>query len=104
MNYASRIEKQLDKQDKTTSFLGEVQSNVNCYFLSRLDDTYKKLQKAASLITSNDSEDHALLLTAIRRAINSVADYFYPPEAGEVTCLDGNKRLMGKEQYLNRLH
>ncbi|MCI5164685.1 MAG: hypothetical protein D3903_01015 [Candidatus Electrothrix sp. GM3_4] len=103
-NYASRIEKQLELQNNTISFLGEIQNNVNNYFAIISEETFSKLKKALSLIGSDDIEDHALLLTSIRRAIASVADFFYPPQKGEVECCDGIKRMMGKDQYLNRLH
>jgi|CXWL01.1.fsa_nt_gi hypothetical protein len=103
LNYASRIEKQIEMQEKTNSFLSDVQNKVNCYFSTRSEDTYRKLQKATNLVESTNPEDSAFLLTAIRRAINSVADYFYPPEKGEVICIDGVSRKMGDDQYLNRL-
>jgi len=103
-NYASRIEKQLDSKRMTNNFLSNVQDIVNSYFASRSNDTYVKLQKAASLIESENIEDSALLLTSIRRAINAVADYFYPVPENDVKCVDGKIRKMGKDQYLNRLY
>lgn len=103
LNYASRIEKQLNSQVVTTLFLGEVQTYVNLYFSNRSDETFRKLNKSLNLIGSKSPEDHALLLTSVRRAINCVADYFYPPASGEVVCSDGVSRKMGKDQYLNRL-
>lgn len=72
LNYASSTEKQLDAQENQISFLNEVQNQVNSYFASRSEETYKKSLKATSLLESPDSEDNALLLTAIRRAINSL--------------------------------
>ena len=59
--------------------------------------------KAAQLANSRDPEDAALLLTSLRRAINAVADYFYPPRDGDVVCRDGKSRKMGRDQYMNRL-
>lgn len=104
LNYASRLEKQIKSQEKPTQFLSEVQNVVNNYFSTHSDETYRKLQKASGLIDSTNIEDSALLLTSVRRAINAVADYFYPPVKGEVECSDGVERAMGNEQYLNRLH
>lgn len=103
-NYASSIEKQLDSQRKTNSFLSDTQNSVNNYFASRSKDVFNKLQKAASLIDSRSEEDRALLLTSIRRCIKSTANYFYPPSKKEINCSDGVKRKMGDEQYLNRLY
>ena len=104
LNYASRIEYQLSAQKGTESFLMSVQNEVNNYFFARSEDTYKKLRKATDLLSSGSSEDCALLLTSIRRAIHSAADFFYPPVENDVMCVDGKTRKMGKEQYLNRLH
>lgn len=104
LNFASRVEHQLANQKKADSFLMGVQNEVNSYFSSRSEDTYKKLTKATDLLGSKSSEDNALLLTSIRRAINSAADYFYPPVSDDVVCVDGKVRKMGNEQYLNRLH
>lgn len=103
-NYASRIEHQLEGQRKADSFLMNIQNEVNTYFLSRSENTYKKLRKATDLLGSKNSEDNALLLASIRRAIHSAVDYFYPPSSEEVVCADGKVRKMGNEQYLNRLH
>lgn len=104
LNYASTIEHQLSSQKEADSFLMRVQNEVNTYFLSRSEDTYQKLIKATDLLGGTNTEDNALLLTSIRRAIHSAADYFYPPVNSEVVCVDGKKRRMGNDQYLNRLH
>ncbi len=104
LNYASRVEKQLKTQKKTDSFLSDVQNVVNNYFSAHSEETYRKLQKASNLVNSTNAEDFALLLTSVRRAIKAVADYFHSPEKGKVECSDGDERLMGNEQYLNRLH
>ena len=102
-NYVSRVEKQIKAQTKPCSFLGDVQNVVNNFFSLHSDETYRKLQKASSLVDSNSSEDYALLLTSVRRAIKAVADYFYPPQDGVVKCFDGKDRLMDDDKYLNRL-
>lgn len=103
LNYASKIEHQLTAQKEADSFLMQVQNEVNTYFSSRSEDTYTKLIKATDLLYSKNSEDHALLLTSIRRAIHSVANYFYPPVNEEVMGLDGKFHKMGDDQYINRL-
>ncbi len=102
-NYAVTVEKQLQAQQKPEMFLLEVQREVNNYFNARCDDVYTKLQKAAELADSASSEDHALLLTAVRRAMKAAADYFYPPPDNPVVCSDGKERKLGDDQYLNRL-
>lgn len=104
LNYASRVEKQLDAQEKTGNFLSDVQNSVNSYFSSRSEDAYKKLQKVCNLLELKEPDDNTFLLLAVRRAFKSVADYFYPPEKGDIVCSDGETRKMGNEQYLNRLH
>lgn len=103
LNYAIRIEKQLLAQSKSQSFLLQTQNDVNNYFKAHSDDVYTKLQKAAQLVDSNDPEDLSLLLTEVRRAIKAVADFFYPPNSEPVKCMDGNERILGNDQYLNRI-
>ncbi|RII25142.1 MAG: hypothetical protein CXR31_14730 [Geobacter sp.] len=104
LNYAIRIERQLQAQSKSKSFLDQIHNDVNNYFKAHSDDVYVKLQKAAQLIDSNDPEDLSLLLTQVRRAIKAAADFFYPPVTEPVKCSDGAERDLGDEQYLNRLH
>jgi hypothetical protein len=103
LNYAIRLEKQLNTQEKSESFLQTVQNEVNNYFDTNSEDVFTKLLRAAELIDSNNAEDHSLLLTLVRKAIKSVADHFYPPVMELVVCLDGKERQLGEEQYLNRL-
>jgi dsDNA-binding SOS-regulon protein len=104
LNFAIQVERQLAAQQKTKTFLETAQNEVQNYFKSRSDDVYEKLQKANQLIDSSSQEDMSLLLTQVRRAIKSVADYFYPAKVDKVKCVDGTERKLGDEQYLNRLH
>lgn len=104
LNYASKIERQIQAQQKPKEFLSDVQTVVNNFFSTRSEDIYNKLQKASLLVTSNNPEDFALLLTSVRRSIKAIADYFYPPQNNKVVCSDGVERQMGDDEYLNRLH
>lgn len=103
LNYAIRVERQLQAQQKSKSFLEAIHTDVNNYFKAHSEDIYVKLLKAAQLIDSNDPEDLSLLLTQVRRAIKAVADFFYPPVQEPVRCSDGVERKLDDEQYLNRL-
>ncbi len=103
LNYAIRVERQLKAQQKVQGFLEEAQETVNNYFKARSEDVYLKLQRATQLVGSTNTEDAALLLTQVRRAMKAAADHFYPA-TGKVTCADGLERLLGEEQYLNRVH
>lgn len=103
LNYAIQMERQLTSQQQTQGFLESVQNEVNNFFKARSDDVYLKLQKATQLSASADLEDASLLLTEVRRALKAVANYFWPPEAGEVICSDGKAHPMGEDQYMNRL-
>ena len=103
LNYAIQIERQLASQRQSQGFLEDVQNEVNNFFKARSDDVFLKLQKSAQLSASADPEDASLLLTEVRRTLKAVADHFYPPVAGKVTCSDGVERTLGEEQYLNRL-
>ena len=94
LNYAIRIERQLQAQEKTESFLQESHNEVNNYFKAYSEDVYAKLQKAAQLVDSSETEDYSLLLTQVRRAIKAAADFFYPPKVDPVICSDGKKRIL----------
>jgi len=104
LNYAIRIERQLQAQSKSQIFLAQIQTDVNNYFKAHSEDVYNKLYKAAQLVDSTDLEDCSLLLTQVRRAMKASADFFYPPVNEMVKCADGKERLLGDEQHLNRLH
>lgn len=104
LNYAIRIERQLEAQKKSRSFLAKIHTEVNNYFKAHSDDVYTKLQKAAHLVDSNDPEDCSLLLTQVRRAMKASADFFYAPTNTPVKCSDGKERILSEEQYLNRFH
>jgi hypothetical protein len=104
LNYAITLERQLNAQSKSQSFLATMHTEVNNYFKSRSEDVFTKLVKAAQLVDSNDSEDFSLLLTEVRRAMKSCADFFYPAVDGIVKCADGKDRALGDDQYMNRLH
>lgn len=103
LNYVIRVERQLEAQRKTQSFLEQTQNDVNNYFKAHSEDVYTKLQKAAQLVDSDNPEDLSLLLTQVRRAIKSAADFFYPPSDQPIKCSDGVERVLGDENYLNRL-
>ncbi|NQT87045.1 hypothetical protein HQ560_09790 [bacterium] len=103
LNYATRIERQLQAQAKSESVFAQMQNDVDNYFNAHSRDVYDKLQKAAQLLDSTDPEDRSLLLTEVRRAIKAAADFFYPPGSEQVTCADGKTRVLDDEKYLNRL-
>ena len=101
--YANRLEGELEAESKASSLVATLQNDVHNYYASRSEAAYQSLSKAASLISSTDAEDHALLLTSIRRAVKAAADFHYPPVIAPVVCRDGQSRVLGEEQYLNRL-
>lgn len=103
LNFAIRVERQMQAQDKSQSFLQQIQSDVNNYFSAHSEDVYTKLQKAAQLVDSSEAEDRSLLLTQVRRAIKAAADFFYPARSEPMTCSDGKERRLGNDEYLNRL-
>ncbi|MEM7222848.1 MAG: hypothetical protein AAF495_07720 [Pseudomonadota bacterium] len=103
LSYVIQIERQLASQRQSQSFLEEVQNEVNNYFKAHSEDVFLKLEKALQLSTSTEPEDASLLLTEVRRALKASANFFYPPRSGKIICSDGKERLLGEEEYLNRL-
>ncbi len=101
--YANRLEGQLAAEAHTSSLVSKVQQDVHNFYAERCDPAFQSLRKAASLMESTNAEDHALLLTSIRRAVKAAADYHCPPQPEPVVCADGVSRTLGDEQYLNRL-
>ena len=104
LNFAIQVERQLQAQQRSVAFLQVAQNEVQNYFKARSQEVYEKLQKANQLVDSSSPEDQSLLLTQVRRAIKAVADYFYPAKTAPIRCGDGKDRVLGDEQYLNRLH
>jgi hypothetical protein len=104
-NYLTRIELQLQAQNKSQNFLEKCHNKVNNYFKAHSEEVYLKLLKAGQLVDSDNPEDLSLLLTQVRRAIKAVADYFYPPQPSNelIKCKDGTERPLGNDYYLNRL-
>jgi len=102
--YAMRLESQLKAEAHTSALLGSFQRDVHNFYAEKCEPVFQSLRKAASLLGSTNTEDHALLLTCVRRAVKGAADYHYPPRSEPVTCYDGKVRDLGDEQYLNRLH
>jgi hypothetical protein len=102
-NYIIEIEKQLHEQEKTQSFIFDVQNNVNNFFKGNNQDIYDKLKKATELSNSTNKEDYSLLLTEIRRILKSIADFFYPAQEDKVICSDGAERILDDARYINRI-
>lgn len=102
-NYALEFEKQINEQSQNQNFFFNIQSDVNNYFKSKDHETYSKLLRASELINSNNKEDHSLLLTEIRRALKSLADFLCPPKEGLTLCTDGEQRKLSSDKFLNRI-
>lgn len=103
VDYASRVETQRRMSRKTSDFLATIQNQVNNYFAAHHEETFRKLQKASELVQSDKTEDLALALTAVRRAMKSIAEHFYPSSDKPHMCSDGKSRVLGEDSYLNRL-
>ena len=76
---SNRLEGQIAAEAHTSDIVGTVQLEVHNFYAETCEPAFQSLRKAASLMGSTNSEDHALLLTSVRRAVKAVADYHYPP-------------------------
>jgi hypothetical protein len=103
-HYASRVEGQLAAEVRTSDVVADVQREVHNFYAARCEPAFQSLSKAASLLGSANAEDHALLLTSIRRAVKAAADYHFPAQDTPVKLPDGSSRNLDDAHYLNRLH
>jgi hypothetical protein len=81
---------QLAAEGHTSNFVSKVQQEVHNFYAERCDPAFQSLRNAASLMGSTNAEDHALLLTSIRRAVKAAADYHYPPQS-DLRGTDGKR-------------
>ena len=103
INYLITIERQIESQKKADTIQYDFINEVNNYYKELDKNIYDKLLKTLELLKNSDDESNSLLLTEVRRTIKAVADYHYPPVDNEAICSDGQKRLLGENEYLNRL-
>lgn len=101
--YCSKLEKYINDKNQKTSFMSEIQVEVDSYFIQNASDIYEKINIAVAQARIDSPESGALVLTSVRRALNSVANHFYKPVSGQIRCADGEMRIMDEEHYLNRL-
>lgn len=101
-NYLVQVELILSEQEKQTKAFDGAIVDVLGYFKSTDRSVYDKLIKVGQLAVESDGESRSLLLTEVRRAYKGAVDHFYPPTDEPVLCVDGKKRDLGEDRYLNR--
>ncbi|MCV9963870.1 hypothetical protein OIU34_18500 [Pararhizobium sp. BT-229] len=104
-SYAIGIERALAQAERDTSFLNGIEGQVESFYSLHAPNVAEWLVKARSILKrSQGDKDNSLAATSIRRAMLELADFCFPPQEGKIRCLDGTERLMGKDQFTNRLH
>jgi len=96
---------------ETAMLLGAVTANVFARHRSRVDrylsslapEVVEQLNAAYRRSTEGDRESLTHALTSCRRILRSVADVVYPPRRQPVVDAQGKFRVVGPEQYCNRL-
>lgn len=75
-----------------------IRESVDDLLLDICPDAVEKFMSAYEKLASSSNEDWSLALTSCRRVIKAVADSIFPPQSEKL-----NGRLVGEEQYINRL-
>lgn len=77
------------------------------YVVQRLQEvspeSLEKYRAAELRISEGSAESYAQALTSCRRMIKSLADSLYPPKDVPLKGIDGKERLLGEDQFMNRL-
>ncbi len=67
------------------------------------EDTSNQLEIAYKRLLENDPESRSHALTSCRRALKSIADKLYPPQANPIKGSDGKERILNDEKFISRL-
>lgn len=77
------------------------------YVVQRLQEvspeSLEKYRAAELRISEGSAESYAQALTSCRRMIKSLADSLYPPTNIPIRGSDGKERVLGDDQFMNRL-
>lgn len=77
------------------------------YVVQRLQEvspeSLEKYRAAEQRISEGSAENYAQALTSCRRMIKSLADSLYPPTNVPIKGIDGKERILGDDQFMNRL-
>ncbi|MFF2842449.1 hypothetical protein [Paenarthrobacter sp. NPDC057981] len=90
---------------------GQTESSLftrgEAYVVERLQavsaESLEKYRAAEQRIAEGSPESYAQALTSCRRMIKSLADSLYPPTDVAIKGSDGKERVLGDDQFLNRL-
>ncbi|MBT2520913.1 hypothetical protein [Arthrobacter sp. ISL-28] len=77
------------------------------YVVERLQqvspDALEKYRAAEQRLSEGSPEGYAQALASCRRMIKALADALYPPSSVPIKGSDGKERILGDDQFLNRL-
>lgn len=90
---------------------GQIESTLftrgESYVVERLQivspEALEKYRAAEQRISEGSSESYAQALTSCRRMMKSLADSLYPATNVPIRGLDGKERILGEDQFVNRL-
>lgn len=90
---------------------GQIESSLfirgESYVVQRLQEvspeSLEKYRAAELRISEGSAESYAQALTSCRRMIKSLADSLYPPTNIAIKGIDGKERVLGDDQFMNRL-
>ena len=96
--HASRIYSTYSFGDIPRQQFDIIRERVDELLLDICPDAVEKFMSVYEKLASTSTEDWSLALTSCRRVIKEVADAIFPPQKEKI-----NGRLVGEEQYINRL-
>ena len=102
-DYLSKIETQLHFSAVTTDMFERNREYVDRRLAAVAPQVLEQFAAAYERQADGDGEARSHALLSCRRVLKSFADALYPATGAEMEGLDGNRRIMSDDGYINRL-
>ncbi len=103
MQYISQTETNISHGKIQSDIFEENKRFVDLELQNLCPSGYEKLVTIYERLKTDCTENWSEALLSCRRLLNDFADSVYPPTKNKVICSDGQERILGKDQYKNRL-
>jgi hypothetical protein len=102
-DYLSKVETQLHFGAVTTDMFERNREYVDRRLAAVAPQVLEQFAAAYERQADGDGEARSHALLSCRRVLKSFADALYPATGAEMEGLDGNRRIMSDDGYINRL-